>query len=267
MIGVVSPAKALDFDSPPPVDPVGEPRLLADAARLATLMAARAPDEIAAMMSLSDSLAELTASRFGSWSLDHAPPAGRAALAAFAGDTYRGLRAPERFGPRDYRHAQRSLRILSGLYGVLRPLDPILPYRLEMGTRLPTDAGADLYAFWRSAVTDLLREDLAASPGPRALVNLASAEYFGAVDVERLGARVVTPTFLDRTARGELRVVAVHAKRARGAMAGWMVLERVTTLRALTDFSDLGYRFDAERSTPDAPVFVREGVGSSEGTN
>ncbi len=149
------------------------------------------------------------------------------------------------------------LRILSGLYGVLRPLDLILPYRLEMGTRLATARGRDLQAYWRAAATRMLRGDLEESPGAAVLVNLASQEYFGAVDADALGARVVAPTFLDAKDGGEPRIVSFFAKRARGAMAGWMVRERITRVRALTEFDGLGYHFDAARSRPDAPVFVR----------
>jgi cytoplasmic iron level regulating protein YaaA (DUF328/UPF0246 family) len=176
---------------------------------------------------------------------------------AFDGDVYRGLGAAAGFRERDYTDAQKTLRILSGLYGLLRPLDAIRPYRLEMGTKLQTAHEADLYAFWGESITDALAQDLQASPGSPALVNLASNEYFAAVRVERLGARVVTPTFLDSKDGGEPRIVSFYAKRARGAMAGWIVRQRIRSVRALSEFDGLGYRYDSERSARDAPVFVR----------
>ena len=258
VLAVVSPAKSLDFDSPLPTRKRSEPRMLGSAAELAEIMARQAPVELASLMGLSAELAELNAGRFATWSPEPDADAARPALLAFDGDVYRGLDAPATFGERDYTHAQKTLRILSGLYGLLRPLDEIRPYRLEMGTRLPTGRGADLYAFWGDRITDVLREDLAASPGTAALVNLASGEYFRAVRPEVLDARVITPRFLDvPAAGGEPKVISFHAKRARGAMAGWMIRERIGSAVALREFDGLGYRFDAERSSGDAPVFVR----------
>jgi hypothetical protein len=164
--------------------------------------------------------------------------------------------APATFSERDYTRAQKTIRILSGLYGVLRPLDLMQPYRLEMGSRLATGAGRDLYAFWGDRITEALATAMVESPGPRALVNLASNEYFKAVRPELLGVPVITPTFLDEK-DGEARIVAFFAKRARGAMAGWAVRERVSTFRGLLNFDGLGYRYSPERSTRQRPVFVR----------
>jgi cytoplasmic iron level regulating protein YaaA (DUF328/UPF0246 family) len=258
MLAVVSPAKSLDFETPPATDRFTTPRLIDDAAALAGVMASKTAPEISRLMSISPALGALNAERFAGWSEHPGPPEARQALLAFDGDVYRGLDAPATFSTRDFTRAQKTLRILSGLYGLLRPLDLILPYRLEMGTRLPNPRGADLSAYWRPRVTDVLRADLEASPGPAVLVNLASREYFGAVDEEALGARVVAPVFLDvAAAGGEPKIISFHAKRARGAMAGWLVRERVDRLRDLPAFDGLGYRYDPERSAPDAPVFVR----------
>ena len=267
VLAVLSPAKSLDFESDPVTDRASEPRLVEDAAELAGVMAGKSEAEVAGLMSLSPRLAELNAGRFAAWEPAPSPPAARQAILAFDGDVYRGLAAAETFATRDLTHAQKVLRILSGLYGLLRPLDLILPYRLEMGTRLATARGEDLYDFWGSRVTDLLREDLAESPGTEALVDLASQEYRRVVDPDALGARVVTPTFLDAKGDGPHRVVSFFAKRARGAMAGWMVRERVTRIRWLTEFDGLGYRFDPERSRPDAPVFVRRDGGTGTDRN
>ena len=177
-------------------------------------------------------------------------------MLAFSGDVYQGLVAST-FGKRDFTEAQKTVRILSGLYGLLRPLDLIQPYRLEMGTRLVTGRGRSLYDWWGTRITDLLREDLAASPGPEVLVNLASQEYFSAIDTDRLGVRVVTPRFEDRNKDGVPRIVSFHAKRARGSMAGWLVRNRVRSVAKLRDFTENGYHYDEDRSTQDVPVFVR----------
>ncbi|MFN8123140.1 MAG: peroxide stress protein YaaA [Thermoleophilia bacterium] len=257
MLAVVSPAKSLDWDRPLSTRRHSEPQLLDDARELARVMAGQTPARIAALMKLSPKLADLNVERFRSWDPDPAPPGARPAVLAFDGDTYRGMRAPETFSERDFTHAQKTLRILSGLYGVLRPLDLIQPYRLEMGTRLATGRGEDLYDFWGDRITAAVREAVHASPGAAVLVNLASQEYFRSVRTDALDARVITPVFLDGGPGVEPRVVSFHAKRARGAMAGWIVRERVSAIRALTEFTDLGYRHDPDRSEPGRPAFVR----------
>lgn len=259
MLIVLSPAKSLDFTSPATTERRTEPRLIDDAAELAGVMAGKSESEVARLMSLSPRLAALNADRFAMWTADPPREDARQAVLAFDGDVYRGLEARETFDARDMTQAQKVLRILSGLYGVLRPLDAILPYRLEMGTRLATGRGDDLYAFWGDRITRLLRGDLEASPGNGALVNLASQEYFAAVDPDALGARIVTPSFLDSKDGGPYRMVSFFAKRARGAMAGWMVRERIMRVSHLAGFEGLGYRYDPDRSAPEAPVFVRSG--------
>lgn len=253
---VVSPAKSLDFDSPPATDRHSEPRLAGRAAELVEVLTAKSPDDLSALMSISPTLAELNFERFADWRPDVSVHTGRAAVLAFAGDTYRGLEAGS-FSTRDFTRAQKVLRILSGLYGLLRPLDLIQPYRLEMGTKLATASGDALYDFWGDTITEMLASDLAASPGAKVLVNLASKEYFSAVDPGGVGGRVVTPRFMDTNDDGDLRVMGIFAKQARGAMARWIITRRVTTLKALDDFDGLGYRFDPELSDVDDPVFVR----------
>ena len=263
MLALLSPAKTLDLSSPLPATRPTRARLLGEAARLADVVRGLPAAELADLMGLSEDLAALTAERFAAWEPEHPPAAARPAALTFAGDVYRGLAAAQRFGARDWTEAGKTLRILSGLYGLLRPLDLIRPHRLEMGTRLTTDRGADLYAWWGSAVTDLVAEDLAASPGPDVVVDLASQEYSRVVDRDRLGARVVAPRFLDvPAAGGEPRVVSFFAKQARGEYAAWLVLERVRSVRALRGFAAAGYRYDADRSTPDVPTFVRGRTGA-----
>lgn len=257
MLIVVSPAKALDFESPLPTKKFSEPDMLDRANELVSVMRRKSPEELSSMMSISPELGELNFERFQDWSPPFTPDNARPAVLAFNGDTYLGLDASGSFGGRDYTHAQKVLRILSGLHGVLRPLDLIQPYRLEMGSRVDTDRGENLYEFWGDDVTDRLNADLAASPGSNVLVNLASNEYFGVVHPDRLDGKVVSPRFLDAKGDGEHRVVSFFAKRARGAMAGWIIRERLKSPRALRDFDGLGYRYDEAASTPSEPVFKR----------
>lgn len=257
MITILSPAKSLDYLSPLATRKHSEPRLLEESARLIEVLRQRTVSELAALMHISDELAALNAQRYADFSLPFTPANARAAILAFHGDVYVGMDAPATFDERDHTAAQKSLRLLSGLYGVLRPLDLMQPYRLEMGTRLRTPRGATLYDFWGDRVTDLLAADLAASPGSDAVVDLASGEYSKAVRPRRLGARIIAPRFEDTDARGRRSIVSFYAKRARGAMAGWIVRNRIQTAGRLKEFDKLGYRLDAGASTPDAPVFVR----------
>ncbi len=257
MLIVVSPAKSLDYETPLSTKKTSEPRLLDDAAELIDVMRSKSPDEIASLMSISPSLAELNFERFQSWERPFTADNARPALLAFSGDVYLGMDAPNTFSERDFTHAQKTLRILSGLYGVLRPLDLMQPYRLEMGSKLTNPRGRDLYAFWGDIIADQLNADLEASPGAPVLVNLASNEYFNAVDRDRLQARIISPTFLDSKEGGPHKIVSFFAKRARGAMAGWIIQNRVKSVKALQQFDGMGYAFDAERSTPDNPVFSR----------
>ena len=231
--------------------------MLERAGELVEIMREKSVEDIQSLMSISPTLAELNFERFHDWQPPFSPENARPAVLAFNGDTYIGLDAPNSFSERDYTHAQKTLRILSGLYGVLRPLDLIQPYRLEMGSKVANSRGNDLYAFWREAVTDQLQADIDASPGSAVLVNLASNEYFGAVDQSRLDARIITPTFLDANEAGDYRTVGFFAKRARGTMAGWIITERIKSARAFSQFTGMGYRYDAERSSADNPVFTR----------
>ncbi len=260
MLAVISPAKSLDYESPLATDRATHPAFTDRSAILVERLAESTPDDLRQLMSISEPLAELNAERFRQWSPDVEAEAARPAVLAFSGDVYQGLEAGS-FGTRDFTRAQKSLRILSGLYGVLRPLDLMQPYRLEMSTRLDGPWGEDLYDFWGDRITAALAADLEASPGAGVLVNLASAEYFTAVHPDAFGARVISPVFLDRKEDGEPKIISFCAKRARGAMAGWMVRERVSAIKDLSEFTGLGYAYDAERSEPDRPVFIRAASG------
>jgi len=175
---------------------------------------------------------------------------------AFAGDVYNGMDAKS-FNQRDFTYAQKTVRMLSGLYGVLRPLDLMMPYRLEMGTKLKTGRGKDLYGFWGEHITNELNAALSKSPGQKVLINLASVEYFKSVRPEALQAPIATPSFLDAKGTGDYKTIAFFAKRARGSMAGWVVRNRVTSVDGLEGFDGMGYKFDVDRSTEDRPVFTR----------
>lgn len=257
MICLLSPAKTLDYASPLPTRKSSQPRLLERAEELIEVMRQKSPDEVADLMNLSAELAALNVERYHDFSTPFTRRNARPAALAFAGDVYQGMAAGKRFGERDWTEAQKTVRILSGLYGLLRPLDLVQPYRLEMGVRVATSRGSSLYDFWGSTITELVNADLRESPGAEVVVNLASAEYFGAVRPEQVEGRVVSPRFLDEDAQGRFKVQAFFAKRARGEMAAWLVLNRVRTAGALRRFDAAGYRYSPEHSTPDAPAFVR----------
>jgi uncharacterized protein len=254
---LLSPAKLLDFESPMPTTARTLPRLLDQAEELAEVLKTKSVSDLARLSSISDELAALNAQRWADFAVPYPRAAARPAVLAFNGEAYRGLDVRGRFDTRDYTEAQKTLRILSGLYGLLRPLDLILAYRLEMGSRLVTERGANLYRWWGSRITDQLRADLAESPGAPIVVNLTSAEYFRAVSLDRLEARVISPRFEDTDARGRRKVLPFFTKHSRGAMAAWLIKQRVRSPHDLLTFQAGGYRYDPAASTPDEPVFVR----------
>ena len=206
-------------------------------------------------MKVSDKIAHLNVERFAQWSTPFDKDNARPAIFAFKGDVYTGLDI-ERFDADDLQAAQKRLRILSGLYGVLRPLDLMQPYRLEMGTRLDNARGKDLYQFWGEIITDQLIKDMKAA-GTDVLVNLASNEYFKSVHPKRLPGPVIEPVFQDEK-NGKYKVISFYAKKARGLMAAWILREGIDKPAALKKFREAGYRHDAEASTDTRPVFRRE---------
>ena len=250
MLVVVSPAKKLDMS---PVDGIAatEPEFATEAAELAEVARGLDVAALQKLMKISESLATLNADRFRDFGGMETKPA----ALAFAGDTYQGLEASSLDGD-ELRWAQDHLRILSGLYGVLRPLDAIEPYRLEMGSRLKTARGKSLYDYWGSRIAEALKAQ-GAAVGADILVNCASQEYFGAVDVNALGLRVITPVFMEVKA-GKPQIVSFYAKKARGAMARYIIQNRLTDAEALLEFDSGGYAHDPDRSTPDSPVFLRD---------
>lgn len=258
MIAVLSPAKSLDFSPAPAGVPYTPPEHLADSELLIAALRKLGVRKIAALMDLSDALATLNHERYHIWTPDFAAAQreGRAkqALLAFSGDVYRGFDLGE-YRKTDFVFAQDHLRILSGLHGVLRPLDLIQPYRLEMGSPLKTSRGKDLYAFWGARITETLDAALEAD-GSGVLVNLASEEYFSSVRPDLLRGRVLSCAFKDESG-GKYKILGFFAKRARGMMADFMIRERLRKPDDLKQFSTAGYRFDPRSSTDSRYVFLR----------
>ncbi len=258
MLIVVSPAKSLDFETPLTTKKFSEPTMLEQSAELVEIMAKKTPGDLSKMMKISAALGELNFERFQDWSVPFTVDNARPALLAFSGDVYLGMDAPNTFSERDFTHAQKMLRILSGLYGVLRPLDLMQAYRLEMGSTVQTPAGKTLYQFWGDQITDSINADMKDSPGAAVLVNLASNEYYNAINPKRVEAKIIAPVFLDSKDGGDYKIVSFFAKRARGSMAGWIIQNRIKSARALNQFDGMGYRYDAQRSSPSRPTFIRE---------
>lgn len=255
MLMVISPAKTLDYDTPPATRQFTQPQHLDQAQELIQVLRDLSPVEIAQLMKLSDKLAALNAARYGSWTSHFTPENAKQAILAFKGDVYTGLNA-EDFSEEDFDFAQRHLRMLSGLYGVLRPLDLMQPYRLEMGTKLLNPRGKDLYAFWGERISQWLNEALAEQEDD-VLLNLASNEYFSAVKRKALKARVINVDFKDLK-NGQYKIISFYAKKARGLMARHVIRERISTPEQLKAFDSEGYRYSAEQSSPDHLVFLRD---------
>ncbi|MBP0483209.1 peroxide stress protein YaaA [Sagittula salina] len=252
MLVVISPAKRLDWDEKPA--DMTQPVFEADAQRLAKTARNLTLKDLKGLMDLSDDLAKLNRDRFKAFTDEPGTEDVRPAVHAFAGDTYIGLEAGT-LDPEEMRFAQEHLRILSGLYGVLRPLDAIQAYRLEMGSRLKTRRGGNLYDYWRDQIAKALR-DQAEALGTDTLVNCASQEYFGAVPPKALGLRIITPQFMEDKPGGP-KIVSFFAKRARGSMARFIIQRRLTDPEGIVDFDLGGYVYQPDMSEPDKPVFLR----------
>ena len=255
MLMVISPAKTLDYQTPPVTQRYTQPEHLEHAQDLIAQLRDFTPMQIAELMHLSDKLASLNAARFASWTKTFTPQNAKQALLAFKGDVYTGLNA-EDFDEDDFDFAQNHLRMLSGLYGVLRPLDLMQPYRLEMGTKLVNPRGNNLYDFWGERISGWLNEALAAQ-GDEVLLNLASNEYFSAVKRKALNARIIDTEFKDLK-NGQYKIISFYAKKARGLMARHVIKQRLNNPEQLKDFNDQGYVYSAEQSTLNKLVFLRD---------
>ena len=251
---LLSPAKSLDYSPAPPDLAHTQPLFVKQSAELIDVLRQKSPQQIASLMHLSDALATLNAARYEAWRPRFTARNAKQAALAFNGDVYGGLDA-RTLKPAELAWAQEHLCILSGLYGVLRPLDRMQPYRLEMGTRLATAHGDNLYQFWGSRISDYLNRSLAADRSP-VVVNLASQEYFKAVDRKVLRARVIDCVF-EEGKGGHYKVVSFFAKRARGLMARYATQHRISTPKKLEAFDLEGYAFAASASEPDRLVFRR----------
>jgi uncharacterized protein len=260
MIIVLSPAKSLDYDTPAHIETHTIPDFVDDAAELIEGLRRLSPQQIGSLMSISDPLARLNFQRYADWSKQFSKANAKQAVLAFNGDVYEGLDAKS-LSPADLDYAQQHVRVLSGLYGLLRPLDLLQAYRLEMGTRFENGRGKDLYAFWGERITHALNAQLdhnqaKAAKGARVLVNCASNEYFKSVKPKKLAAPVITPVFEDWKG-GRYKIISFHAKRARGLMARYAVENRIAEPEALKAFDVEGYAFDASASNDSTYVFRR----------
>jgi uncharacterized protein len=254
MLFLLSPAKSLDYDSPLATQTFTQPLFAKQSSQLIDVLKKKTPAQIASLMKLSDSLSSLNVARYQAWTTKFTASNSRQAALAFNGDVYGGLDAKTlRKSQLDW--AQQHLCILSGLYGVLRPLDRMQPYRLEMGTALKTRQGANLYQFWGAQIANYLNERAAADTSP-IVVNLASEEYFKSVDLKALKPRVVTCVFQEYK-NGVYKVISFNAKRARGLMARHAVEKKIRSVKKLEGFNAEGYAFDAGVSRPDRLVFRR----------
>ncbi len=253
MLMLVSPAKTLDYESALPTDDFSQPDFLVDAQELIDQIKELAPKEVANLMGLSDKLAHLNTTRFQHWqqpfTLDNARPA----IYAFKGDVYTGLDAYA-LSKSDMKFAQQHLRMLSGLYGLLKPLDLMQAYRLEMGTKYPNLRGKNLYEFWGDIITDKLNQQL---NDKDVLLNLASNEYFKAVNKKILKAQIITPVFKDQK-NGQYKIISFYAKKARGMMAAYVIRNRIKKVEDIKKFDVAGYSFSEELSKSKEWVFIRD---------
>jgi len=253
---ILSPAKTLDFNTDYGNHDATDPLFIEQSTELIKELRSYSTQDIGKLMSLSEKLAQLNFDRYQTWSPDHNLSSEcRQCILSFKGDVYQGLDVAS-WNKNDFKAAQKSLRILSGLYGMLRPLDLMHPYRLEMGTKLQTKHGKNLYQFWGSQITEKLNEELTSKD---IIVNLASNEYFNAIDTSQLKAPIVTPIFKD-CKKGNYKIISFYAKKARGLMASWAIKQRIKSHSELKDFSEQGYYFDAKSSTEDQLVFLRDEI-------
>ncbi|ATZ67185.1 peroxide stress protein YaaA [Acinetobacter haemolyticus] len=255
MLALISPAKTLDYETALPTDTYTQPRLLEQSQQLIDVCRKLSATEIVSLMTVSEKIANLNVERFRDWNADFDFSNARQALFAFKGDVYTGLDAYH-LKDQDINFAQQHLRMLSGLYGLLRPLDLMMPYRLEMGTKLKNSRGHNLYEFWGSIITDQINQDLAEIDA-KVLVNLASDEYYKSVNEKKIKAEIIKPVFLDQK-NGKYKVISFYAKKARGLMARYLIENKLNQVEQLKAFDSEGYYFDAESSSNKELVFKRD---------
>lgn len=254
MLIVISPAKTLDYQSPLATKKFTQPEMLDKSQQLIEICRELTPVQISSLMGISDKLAGLNAARFSEWQPNFTPDNARQAILAFKGDVYTGMQAQD-FSTADFDFAQQHLRMLSGLYGVLRPLDLMQPYRLEMGIKLANPRGKDLYSFWGDQITEKLNQALE-QQGDNVLINLASDEYFKSVKPAKLAGSLIKPVFLDEK-NGKYKIISFYAKKARGLMSRFIIQNKLTKPEQLVDFNLEGYEFDTGLSAKNELVFKR----------
>lgn len=254
MMIVISPAKTLDFETPPGIQEHTQPGFLDDSAELIDTLRKLEPDQIGTLMSISPKLAVLNSNRYFSWQRPFTLKNAKQAIFAFKGDVYTGLDAAT-MTTAELAFAQQHLRMLSGLYGVLRPLDLMQPYRLEMGTQLKNPRGNNLYEFWGDKITLALNQDLA-EQHDTTLINLASNEYFQSIQPNKLTARIITPVFKDQK-NGVYKIISFFAKKARGMMSRYIIRNKLTEPDAIKNFDVAGYRFSKADSSQHEWIFTR----------
>ncbi|MBP82809.1 MAG: peroxide stress protein YaaA [Verrucomicrobiales bacterium] len=257
MLAVISPAKTLDYDSSCPSHCPTQPAFLTEASELVAVLKAKTQPQLRELMTISEKLADENLERYKAWSQPFTEDNARAALFAFKGDVYSGFETSA-YGKSELRYAQKHLRILSGLYGVLRPLDLMQPYRLEMGTQLENASGKNLYTFWAGRLTENINKSLKSS-GSNTFVNLASNEYFSALQQDDIKGEIITPQFKDLK-NGVYKFITFYGKKARGMMCDFMIRNEVRTTDDLKQFNAAGYRFNNELSEGPNWVFTRDKV-------
>lgn len=255
MLTVISPAKTLDYQSPLITKQNTLPQFLHQSEKLIEDCKKLNVEDLSKLMAISSNLAEVNYERFQNWHSDFNLENARQAILAFKGDVYEGLHVQD-FNEKELQFAQSHLRILSGLYGILRPLDLIQPYRLEMGIRLKNGKNTNLYQFWGEQLTDSLNKELAKTPKPT-LLNLASNEYFKAIKPKQLKATIIQPVFLDKS-KDEYKVISFYAKKARGLMSRFIIKNSIDNSEDIKNFNLEGYQFDAKRSTELEWYFTRK---------
>ena len=256
MIILLSPAKTLDYETPSINISHTTPNLLSNSKKLIKSLKGKKPEEISNLMNISDKLATLNSDRYKSWKgLKEKSNNSKQAIFVFKGDVYQGLDI-DSFGKKDLEYSQNHLRLLSGLYGLLRPLDIIEPYRLEMGTKLQTKNGSDLYDFWGKDISKKIEKELN-DMNSNLLINLASNEYYDSVQSLSNDINVVSPVFKDKGKDGKFKIISFYAKKARGYMASWLVKNKIKKEQDIHSFSEEGYSFSIEESSNGVPTFLR----------
>ncbi len=255
MITILSPTKIQNFNKQNITEKFSLPLFMNEAEQIVEIIRQLKPTELSKLLSINASLTQMNIDRYFNWHLPFTPENAKQAVLVYDGEAFRGLNAKE-FTDKDFEYSQTHLRILSGLYGILRPLDLIQPYRIEVSTKLPNPSGKDLYAFWKDKVTKSIINDLKNSGKPEIILNLASSEYFKTLDLKSLNINVIDVEFLEYK-NDAYRPIVIYTKKARGMMASYVIRNRIESTEDLKGFGDEGYWYNPQMSTENKFVFVR----------